>query len=343
MGIDEQYMQKALDLAILGKRAVSPNPMVGCVIVCGGKIIGEGYHQLCGQAHAEVNAVNSVENKELIKDSVVYVTLEPCSHYGKTPPCAELLVKHLPKKVVVCNLDPNPLVAGRGMKMLEDAGIETVTGVLEEKGRVLNRRFFTFMEKKRPYVILKWAETQDGFIAREDYDSKWISCEESRKLVHQWRADEDAIFVGTNTVAYDNPSLNIRFGIEGKNPVRVLLDKNLRLDTQLNVFDQSQKTIVFTEQKADNLDDLLYKQVSFNDFLFDQILEQLYQMKIQSVIIEGGTQVLSTLIDKELWDEARVFVGNKKFGKGIKSPSLLLSPTKTESITEDLLHYYFNS
>lgn len=342
MSIDEQYMQKALDLAKKGQGFVSPNPMVGCIIVHNDTIIGEGYHQKYGEAHAEVNAVNSVENKELIKGSTVYVTLEPCSHHGKTPPCADLLVKHLPKKVVVCNLDPNPLVAGRGMTKLENAGIKTVTGVLEETGKKINRRFFTFMTQNRPYIILKWAQTQDGFIARENYDSKWISCETSRKLVHQWRAEEDAIMVGTNTAHYDNPSLNIRFGIEGKNPTRIVLDKNLRLDHSLHLFDQKQSTICLNFHKDEQKENLHHLQIEETTDILEESLEKLYQQNIQSIIIEGGTELLKSFIQNNLWDEARVFIGNKEFGSGISAPKLTQKSEISKTIEEDLLHIYFN-
>ena len=200
-------MQRALELARLGLGNVSPNPMVGCVIVKDGKIIGEGHHEQYGGPHAEVNAVQAVKDQSLLPQSTAYVTLEPCSHFGKTPPCADLLVRHQVKRVVICNEDPNPLVAGQGIERLRNAGIEVEIGLLREEGRVLNRRFFTAFEKKRPYVILKWAQTTDGFVARENYDSKWISNTYSRQLVHKWRAEEDAILVGTNTARYDNPSL----------------------------------------------------------------------------------------------------------------------------------------
>src|SRR6478609_11980434 len=199
MSSDEQFMQRAFELAKLGAGSVSPNPMVGCVIVHRGEIIGEGWHKKYGEAHAEVNAIDSVKEKKVLNESVVYVTLEPCSHFGKTPPCADLLIQHRVKKVVVSNLDSNPLVSGNGVKKLRAAGIEVVTGILDKAGRELNKRFFTFMEKQRPYIILKWAETADGFIARENYDSKWISNEHSRKLVHQWRTEEDAVLVGSRT------------------------------------------------------------------------------------------------------------------------------------------------
>ncbi|MEQ9412696.1 MAG: bifunctional diaminohydroxyphosphoribosylaminopyrimidine deaminase/5-amino-6-(5-phosphoribosylamino)uracil reductase RibD, partial [Cyclobacteriaceae bacterium] len=217
---DKFYMLRAMELAKNGIGHVSPNPLVGCVIVYEGKIIGEGWHGKYGEAHAEVNAVNAVADKSILNGAAVYVNLEPCAHTGKTPPCADLLVKHKVKRVVIANVDPNPLVAGKGIAKLKDAGVEVLTGVLEEAGRELNKRFFTFLKHKRPFVILKWAQTSDGFIARENFDSKWISNEYSRKLVHKWRTEEDSILVGYNTALYDNPKLTAR-DWTGRNPVRI--------------------------------------------------------------------------------------------------------------------------
>ena len=216
----EIYMHRALELARNGAGKVSPNPMVGCVIVHNGTIIGEGWHQQFGGPHAEPNAIAAVNNQELLKDATLYVTLEPCAHFGKTPPCAHLIIEKQIPRVVVCNLDPNPLVAGKGIKLLKDAGIEVKTGILAQEGAFLNRRFFTYINHKRPFIILKWAETADGFVARENYDSKWISNALSRKLVHKWRTEEDAILVGKNTALYDNPQLTSR-DWEGKNPISV--------------------------------------------------------------------------------------------------------------------------
>jgi diaminohydroxyphosphoribosylaminopyrimidine deaminase/5-amino-6-(5-phosphoribosylamino)uracil reductase len=222
-------MSRALELARLGFGKVSPNPMVGCIIVCEGKIIGEGFHQQYGGPHAEVNAIHSVKDKTLLKQSTVYVTLEPCAHYGKTPPCAKLLVEHLVKKVIISNVDPNPLVSGKGIEILRSAGIEVETGLLEQEGLELNKRFFKSIRENAPYIILKWAQTADGFIARDDFDSKWISNKISRKLVHKWRSEEDAILVGKNTAKYDNPTLNVRDWV-GKDPLRIVIDHELVLD-----------------------------------------------------------------------------------------------------------------
>lgn len=343
MNTDEQYMQKALDLAKKGKGFVSPNPMVGCIIVYNNKIIGKGFHEKYGKAHAEVNAINSVIDKTLISKSTVYVTLEPCSHHGKTPPCADLLVKYSPKKVVICNLDPNPLVAGNGIKKLEENKIEVVTSILEKEGLFLNRRFFTFMTKKRPYIILKWAETLDGFIARKNYDSKWISGESSRKLVHQWRMDEDAIMVGTNTAHYDNPSLNVRFGFsDNQNPIRIVLDKKLRLSQNLNLFDNTQETICLNLVKNEKKEQIEYLQITDENDILRESLEKLYQKNIQSIIIEGGSTLLNALIQENLWDECRIFVGNQKFEEGILSPKFNQNSYTSEKIEKDLLKIYFN-
>lgn len=252
-----QFMRRALELAEWGRGYVSPNPLVGCVIVHEDRIIGEGWHREYGGPHAEVNAVNSVENQALLSESTVYVTLEPCAHWGKTPPCANLLVEKKVKKVVIAATDSNPLVGGRGIEILKNAGIEVETGILEKDARWQNRRFFTQIEKQRPYVILKWAQTQDGFVAKENFDSKWISNSHSRQLVHKWRAEEDAILVGKNTAAYDNPRLDVRDWV-GKNPIRVVLDSKLELSSELNLFDQSIPTLVFNALKSDNKDNLAW-------------------------------------------------------------------------------------
>ncbi len=317
-------MQRALQLARLGAGAVSPNPMVGCVIVHEEKIIGEGWHQKYGEAHAEVNAINSVSDKSLLSESTVYVTLEPCSHFGKTPPCADLLIKYQVKKVVVCNFDPNPLVAGQGIEKLRKTGIEVEIGLCEEEGRELNKRFFNFIENKRPYIILKWAESSDGFIAKKNYETVQISNLLSRRFVHKMRSEEDAIMVGTNTVKYDNPKLDTRFWT-GKNAVRVLIDKDLSLPKNLTIFDNSQKTICYTTVDKDthinvsnNMEVVLLK----DDFrsINESLLKDLYQRKIQSIIIEGGTILLQSFIDLELWDEAFILKSKIILEDGIKAP-----------------------
>jgi len=313
-------MQRALELAALGRGRVSPNPMVGCVIVYEGQIIGEGWHQQYGQAHAEVNAVNAVKDPSLLSESTVYVTLEPCAHYGQTPPCADMLVRHQVKKVVIGAVDSNPLVGGKGIEKLKKAGIEVISGILEGRCRDQNVRFFTSIEEKRPYIILKWAQTADGFVARSNYDSKWISNTQSRQLVHQWRAEEDAILVGTNTAKYDDPRLNVR-GVEGTDPVRVVIDRQLKLDRALTLFDQSQPTIVYNLRQDEEHTNLDFVQLEEAYFL-ERLLADLHQRKIQSVIIEGGAGILNAFIQSGLWDEARVFTSKTEFGEGIEAPSI---------------------
>lgn len=331
-------MRRALELAECGRGNVSPNPMVGCVIVHEDRIIGEGFHQFFGGPHAEVNAVNSIENQELLKDATVYVTLEPCAHWGKTPPCANLLVEKQVKKVVIAAVDSNPLVGGKGIEILRKAGIEVDTALLDQEARWQNRRFFTQIEKQRPYVILKWAQTSDGFVARENFSSKWISGALSRQLVHKWRAEEDAILVGKNTARYDNPSLTVRDWV-GKNPVRVVLDSNLELLRNLNLFDGFIPTICFNSIKTETLENLDFVNLGEN-FLILDILKELHNRKIQSLIVEGGSKVLSHFMDSGLWDEARVFTGKEKFGAGIPAPRLNQNPTETLHIGEDNLTIY---
>jgi diaminohydroxyphosphoribosylaminopyrimidine deaminase / 5-amino-6-(5-phosphoribosylamino)uracil reductase len=307
------YMQRALELAQLGLGSVSPNPMVGCVIVYQDRIIGEGWHQKYGEAHAEVNAVNSVKDKSILPESTVYVTLEPCSHFGKTPPCADLLIKHRVKKVVICNEDPFPLVAGRGIKKLQDAGIEVEVGLLAEQGRKINRRFFTKIEKGRPYIILKWAETADGFIAKENFEAVRISNDYSQMLSHKWRSEEDAIMIGTNTAQYDNPSLTVR-NWTGRNPTRVVLDLNNRLDRNLNIFGND--TIVISEKGEGR------KEKGFLSRLIEKAPSGGLGAEA-SLIIEGGTRLLQSFIDEGLFDEIRLFKNNQLFLKnGIKAPDI---------------------
>lgn len=329
-------MQHALDLAWRGKGKTKTNPMVGCVIVYQDQIIGEGWHEVYGGLHAEPNAVNSVQDKSLIGKSTIYVTLEPCAHFGKTPPCADLIASLKPKRLVICNLDPNPLVAGKGLEKIKAAGTEIITGVLKEKGYALNKRFFTFHEKKRPYVILKWAQTADGFIARENYDSKWISCAASRTLVHRWRSEEDAIMVGTNTAIHDNPQLNVRM-VEGKDPLRVVIDKSLRIPSAYHLFDKSQATICYTIEKEEEQENLIFKKIDFNKKIVPQLLADLYERKVQSIIIEGGNQLLAEFMELELWDEARIFKSQTTFEKGIAAPKINHDQGKRELIDSDEL------
>ncbi|MDB5008453.1 MAG: ribD 2 [Mucilaginibacter sp.] len=321
----EKYMQRCLELAELGLGTVSPNPMVGAVVVHDDKIIGEGYHHKYGEAHAEVNAINEVISKfdnaaELLEQSTIYVSLEPCAHYGKTPPCADLIIKHRIPKVVVGCRDPFAQVNGKGIEKLKDAGIEVLTGILEKECQWLNRRFFTRVQKHRPYIILKWAQTADGFFAPENSTQHWITGIEARKLVHQWRSEEDAVLVGKNTAAIDNPQLNVRYA-SGKSPKRVVIDRRLELDNSLNLFDQTVETLIFNEVKTDIIGKNKYISLEdFDRYVPQYILYQLYLQDIQSVIIEGGAFTLNAFITAGLWDEARIFTGPTNLKEGIKAP-----------------------
>ena len=343
----EKYMQRCIELARLGAGEVSPNPMVGAVVVHEGKIIGEGYHQKYGQAHAEVNAIarviNNFENAaELLKQSVIYVSLEPCAHYGKTPPCADLIIKHQIPLVVVGCRDPFDQVDGKGIEKLKAAGIEVITGVLEKECQWLNRRFFTRVQKHRPYIILKWAQTSDSFFAPADNTQLWITGEESRRLVHQWRSEEDAVLVGKNTAAIDNPRLNVRYG-DGRSPKRVVIDRRLELNKNLNIFDQSADTFVFNEVKFDV--DGRNKYIALEDFdrfVPQYILYQLYLQDIQSVIIEGGAHTLQSFIEAGLWDEARIFTGKTILKNGIKAPQITGIIAEDFSSGDDCLQIVYN-
>ena len=329
-------MQRVFELAALGKGLVSPNPMVGCVIVKDDKIIGEGWHEKYGDLHAEPNAINSVSNKEELDGAVLYVNLEPCSHHGKTPPCADLITQYSFKKVVIANIDSNPLVSGKGIEKLMSAGIAVEAGILERKGLIFNRRFFTYIENKRPYIILKWAETMDGFVARENFDSKWISNDLSRKLVHKWRTEEDAVLVGTNTALYDNPKLNVR-DWTGRNPIRVLIDKNLQVPQGANLLDGSQTTICYNYKKQEVKNMVEYIKLDPVEDLSEQVIADLYSRKVQSLIIEGGAYLLKGLVKMGLWDEARVFRSKKEFGSGIEAPIIRGKVISREMIAEDEL------
>ncbi|MES2592803.1 MAG: bifunctional diaminohydroxyphosphoribosylaminopyrimidine deaminase/5-amino-6-(5-phosphoribosylamino)uracil reductase RibD [Bacteroidota bacterium] len=346
MNNHETYIKRCLELAKKGFGAVAPNPMVGSVIVYDQKIIGEGYHEIYGQAHAEVNAINSVENKELLKHSTLYVNLEPCSHFGKTPPCADLIVKHKIPNVVIGSIDSNSAVSGRGIKKLTDAGINVTIGVLEKECKELNKRFFTFHEKKRPYIILKWAQTADGFIDKERSTENpgmalQISNTESRKLLHLWRSQEQAIMVGTNTALLDNPKLTVR-ELTGTNPLRITIDKYLQLPEHIYLFDKSTPTIVFTAIDKASVNNLEFIKIDFEQPVIKQITSELYKRDIQSIIIEGGQKFLNSFINEEIWDEARIFVSNINITNGVKSPILKKEPDAIENIDGDQLLHYTN-
>ncbi len=335
---EELFMRRAHELALLGSSLVSPNPLVGCVVVYENRIIGEGWHRKYGEAHAEVNALHAVTDKSLLKESTVYVNLEPCSHYGKTPPCAGLLIEHQVKKVVISNVDPNPLVDGGGIKKLRAAGIEVITGILEKEGKELNKRFFTSVEKQRPYCILKWAQTSDGFIAKENFDSKWISNAHSRQLVHKWRNEEDAVLVGTRTAFHDDPQLTVREWT-GRNPVRIVIDRFLTLSKKLHLFDQSQRTLVYNVLKHEEHENLVFARIDETDFL-NTLMTDLHKRSIQSVMVEGGSHTIQAFIDAHLWDEARIFTSPRTFGNGIRSPQLHGNLIASGSVLNDTLSIY---
>jgi diaminohydroxyphosphoribosylaminopyrimidine deaminase / 5-amino-6-(5-phosphoribosylamino)uracil reductase len=337
---DEKYIRRCIELAKNGLGTTYPNPMVGSVIVCDGKIIGEGWHKKSGEPHAEVNAVNSVKDKSLLKKATIYVSLEPCSHFGKTPPCCNLIIKNEIPNVVVGTVDPNIKVAGNGIKKLIEAGKKVTVGVLESECQELNKRFFTFHTKKRPYIILKWAESQDGFIAPSTKEEKkpiWITNEYSRQLVHKWRSEEQAILVGTQTVIDDNPKLDVR-DWTGNNPTRIVLDQHQRIPNESFIYDNQVRTIVLTNSSNTiNKENTIFEIIDFKQNIAKQIANILYKHQIQSVIIEGGLQTLQTFIDENLWDEARIFTGLTCIEKGIHAPNILLKKIEKYTFIKDEL------
>ncbi|WP_428740302.1 bifunctional diaminohydroxyphosphoribosylaminopyrimidine deaminase/5-amino-6-(5-phosphoribosylamino)uracil reductase RibD [Tenacibaculum sp.] len=349
----EKYIQRCLQLAKNGIGTTRPNPSVGAVIIYDNKIIGEGFTSPYGSSHAEVNAINSVQNQELLKEATIYVTLEPCSHHGKTPPCADLIIeKGIPNVVIGC-IDTNSLVAGKGIERLKKAGRNVVVGICEEACKEHHKRFFTVQNKKRSYIILKWAETKDGFIApltKDEQKPVWISNTYSQQLVHKWRSEEHAILVGTNTVIADNPSLTVR-SWSGNNPIRIIIDKDLKISATATVLDGNVKTVVLYERKekrdvisndSEKSEKLIYEEIDFSSHVAEQICEVLHKHHIQSVIIEGGAQTLQTFINANLWDEARVFIGDVNFGEGVKCPDFNAKLSSEEKIDNDILRIYRN-
>ncbi len=334
-------MLRALQLAKLGAGNVAPNPMVGCVIVYKGVIIGEGWHSNYGGPHAEVNAINSVKEPSKLSESTVYVTLEPCSHFGKTPPCADLLIEKKVKKVVICNLDPNPLVAGKGIEKLKKAGIEVEVGILEEVGLALNKRFFTFIEKKRPFILLKWAQTADGFMAGENGKQIQISNEFSSKLVHKMRVENAAIMVGTQTALNDNPNLTAR-NWHGKNPIRVVIDKQLRFKQTMNIFNEEANSLIYNLHSEGKIGNAEYVKLPETDDLLVDLIQDLYTRNIQSVMVEGGAKLLDSFLKLGLWDEALVIESDYKIGAGVKGPKIDFLNMKTEKIENDLYFWARN-
>ena len=333
MKIHEKYIKRCIELAKNGLGTTYPNPLVGSVIVYNNEIIGEGWHQKAGEPHAEVNAIDSVKDKSLLSKATIYVSLEPCSHFGKTPPCCDLIIANNIPNVVIGTMDPFAKVAGTGIKKLLEAGKNVTIGILEDECNELNKRFFTFHTKKRPYIILKWAESQDGFIApleREKKEPVWITNEFSRQLVHKWRSEEQAILVGTNTVLEDNPSLTVR-DWTGNNPIRIVLDQNNRIPKESPIFDNQAKTISISKDS-----------INFSNTIVTEIADFLFKNEIQSVIIEGGCQTLQSFIDANIWDEARVFKGAISLKNGIKAPLITSVNTKKEQLLEDQLLTFLN-
>lgn len=318
---DEKYIRRCIQLARNGMRNAAPNPMVGAVIVHNDRIIGEGYHARCGEGHAEVNAIRSVKDESLLQESTIYVSLEPCSHYGKTPPCADLIIrKGIPRVVVGC-VDPFSLVSGRGIQKLKDAGIDVKVGVLEAECRQLIKRFVTFNTQQRPYITLKWAESADGFIDinREEGQPVVLSTPITSMYVHKQRAEHHAILVGRRTALLDNPSLTTR-NWYGKNPVRLVIDKELTLPTSLKLFDGSAPTWVFTAQDKASTSQVTYFKLDFSRSILPQILQKLYENKLQALLVEGGSQLLQSFIDEGLWDEIYTEHSAKVLENGVKGP-----------------------
>ncbi len=344
--LHEKYISRCIQLAKQGIRNTSPNPIVGSVIVYKDKIIGESYHQRCGESHAEINAINSVKNKDLLKKSTLYVSLEPCAHVGRTPSCAKTITEiGIPNVVIGC-IDPFDKVSGNGIKILENSGINVISRVLEKECISLNKRFFTYHEKKRPYIILKWAETLDGYIdivrTPDKPNAAWITNAYCKTLVHKWRTEEDAFLVGSNTVILDNPQLTARKW-SGNNPLRIIIDSTGKLRNSYKIFNSEAPSIIFnpTHEKIEN--STTYIKIDFNENIIPQILNILYQIEVQSIVIEGGALTLSSFISYNIWDEARVFIGNKQFYKGIEAPKLCAPISEQFFYNNDKLLIYNNN
>lgn len=339
----ERFMQRCLDLALLGLGKVSPNPLVGAVLVYQGQIIGEGYHEKFGEKHAEVNAIESALEKydaETIKKSTLYVSLEPCAHQGKTPPCSALIIRHKIHKVVIACEDPFPAVQGGGIQQLRDAGIQVELGMLENQAKFINRRFFTQIQKQRPYIILKWAETRNGYFAPFE-GQQWISGPEAGLLNHRWRTEEDAILVGTRTVLNDNPQLTPRLW-EGPAPIRMVLDRHLEIPDHYHIFNQEHQTIVFTEKYRKNAENIRYISLENFDFYLAQTLAfQCYLLDIQSLIVEGGRKTLDLFLEAGIADEIRVFRSADVWEEGISAPEINKTPDFTTSLGKDTLELYY--
>ncbi|MDA3867393.1 MAG: bifunctional diaminohydroxyphosphoribosylaminopyrimidine deaminase/5-amino-6-(5-phosphoribosylamino)uracil reductase RibD [Salinivirgaceae bacterium] len=343
---DRQMMRRCFQLAQNGLGRVAPNPMVGSVITYESKIIGEGFHRKYGEAHAEVNAINSVKDKSLLKNATLYVNLEPCSHYGKTPPCADLIIANNIPKVVISNMDPHRKVAGKGIEKMQNAGIEVTQGLLKQEGRFLNRRFFMLHEQQRPWIILKWAESMDGFVdidrlIENEKKPTWLTNQTAKHIVHKWRGEEQAILIGNRTAILDNPQLNVREWA-GQNPLRILIDPQLKAGTTNHIFSDITTTLIFNNIKNEVRGTNTFIKTDGNTPIIHQIIKELYARNIQSVIIEGGTIVLNHFIENNLWDEAQRFVGEIHLGNGIRAPQFKAQPTKSVHLGNNTLFTYFH-
>jgi diaminohydroxyphosphoribosylaminopyrimidine deaminase/5-amino-6-(5-phosphoribosylamino)uracil reductase len=342
--MDELYMNRCFDLARMGSPKVSPNPMVGAVVVANNRIIGEGFHKAYGQPHAEVKAVNSIkpEDIHLLSVSTIYVSLEPCCIHGKTPPCTNLILDNKIPRVVISSLDRSPEVNGKSLDILRNAGVEVIENILPVKGAQLSQARTTYVCNKRPYVILKYAQSKDGFISSKDGSPVWISNQFTKRLTHKWRSEINAIMVGTNTAKMDDPNLNNRH-YHGNSPVRIVLDRNLSLNKELNLFDQTEKTIVINELDSKQNENIYHIKLNFNDDLLENILKVLHKHEIGVLMVEGGSILLNTFIQSNLWDEARVITGQKYLIEGTKAPNMPLSPTQSLKIDTDEISIYLNT
>ena len=331
-------MKRCIELASKEIGNTYPNPLVGCVIVYENKIIGEGSHQAYGDKHAEVNAINSVSDKNILKDSTLYVNLEPCNHYGKTPPCTDIILKYKIKNVVIGSSDPNKMVEGGGIERLEANGCNVTYGVLENECNHLNKRFFTYHKQKRPYVILKWAESNDGFISpiKSEREVYWISGDKSKKLSHRWRSEEHSILVGVQTIIDDDPMLTTRL-VDGKNPIRIILDPNCRIPLNSKVFSKDSKTIILSKTENNSIEKNI-RIINYDKMEF--ILRSLYDLKLQSVIIEGGAKTIKNFLDHDSWDSIRIFKSNQNLKNGIKSPKIDISEFEKTIIGDDTLYEF---
>lgn len=337
----EFYIKRCIELAKKAIGKTYPNPLVGSVIVHNGEIIGEGFHQKAGENHAEINAINSVKNPELLQESTIYVSLEPCAHFGKTPPCSLKLKEIGFKKVVIGAMDSHDKVNGKGKKILIDAGIETISGILEEECRELNKRFFTYHEKKRPYIILKWAESNDGFIDR-DFKPTKISNELASQFVHQIRSEEHAILVGTQTALNDNPSLTTRL-VEGRNPIRILIDIELKVPRDFKIYNHEAPTLIFNQEIETEEGNIKFIKISKENFLED-LMQKLYEAQIQSVLVEGGSKTLQTFIDANLWDETITIKNeNLNLENGTKAPKLAGKLVKEIEFRDNKISFFRNN